>query len=607
MASAINIQSSVSYTLGPTEDNLILTGNLAINGTGNALVNIIIGNKAANVIDGAGDADTLDGSGGADIYLISNPSIGPNVIKIIDTGTSGVDEVRITSTTSGTLTFSGEEKGIERVIIGTGAAVKAISTGTASVSVDALLNKNKLTIVGNAGNNWIRGTAFADSIEGGAGSDDLETGGGIDTMAGGSGDDRYYITDSKVVVKESLNEGVDTVYSTASAYTLPKNVEQLILVYFGANNQSLTTNVSAKGNALNNLIIGNAAANIIDGAAGNDTLTGQGGNDTYFIDSSLDVVIELSAGGEADLVKSTAANYTLSSNVENLTLIGKANINGTGNGAANVITGNTGKNTLTSGGGNDTMTGGAGADQFILNGVGTAAITDFGNGADILINGANSSVAMSLAKAWVATAATRNDGLANILSNGLKVDLSKVTLGNGFSISNVKDGVVGSKAANFIGSGLADEITGGTVADTLNGGAGDDVISGGGGNDQITGGAGNDVFVFSSAPDAKTNIDTIFDFDHLQQDKISFDLNVFTGFLTLNESLDFLESATGLKAATLENTRIIYNTGTGALYYDQDGSKADFSPIQIAIIGKTTHPALELSDLSIFSGYFVPV
>ena len=606
MASAINIKSSVSYTLGPAEDNLILTGNLAINGTGNEQVNIIVGNKAANVIDGAGGADILDGAAGGDIYLVSNPSIGPNVIKITDTGTSGVDEVRITSTSKCTFTFSGEEKGIERVVIGTGAAVKAIGTGTASVSVDALLNVNKLTIVGNAGNNWIRGTAFADSIEGGAGSDDLETGGGIDTMVGGSGDDRYYVTDSKVVVKENLNDGLDTVYSTASAYTLPNNVEQLILIYFDANTQPLTTNVSAKGNALNNVIIGNAVANIIDGAAGNDILRGQGGNDTYFVDSSSDLVIEVSGEGTADLVQSTATNFTLPSNVENLTLIGKGNINGTGNSNANLITGNSGNNILTSGGGNDTMTGGAGADRFVLSGTGTVSITDFGNGADILTNGANTAVSLTLMKAWVATVATRNDGFANILSNGLKVDLSKVTLGEGFSISNVKDGVVGSKAANFIGSGLADEITGGTVADTLNGGAGNDVISGGGGNDQITGGAGNDVFVFSSAPDAKKNIDTIIDFTK-GQDLISFDSSVFTGFLTLNESFEFLESAPGLNAATLASTRVIYNKTSGALYYDQDGSAAGFNPIQVAIIGKTTHPALELSDLSVFSGSFVPV
>src|SRR2546430_10068389 len=41
--------------------NLTLTGTAAINGTGNALDNIIIGNTAANLLAGNGGTDTLDG------------------------------------------------------------------------------------------------------------------------------------------------------------------------------------------------------------------------------------------------------------------------------------------------------------------------------------------------------------------------------------------------------------------------------------------------------------------------------------------------------------------------------------------------------------------
>jgi Ca2+-binding RTX toxin-like protein len=43
-------------------------------------------------------------------------------------------------------------------------------------------------------------------------------------------------------------------------------------------------------------------------------------------------------------------------------LTGTANINGTGNGAANLITGNDGNNALSGGAGNDTLNGGAGND-----------------------------------------------------------------------------------------------------------------------------------------------------------------------------------------------------------------------------------------------------
>ena len=53
------VRSSVTYTLAANVENLTLTGTTAINGTGNALNNILIGNSAANTLTGGAGNDIL--------------------------------------------------------------------------------------------------------------------------------------------------------------------------------------------------------------------------------------------------------------------------------------------------------------------------------------------------------------------------------------------------------------------------------------------------------------------------------------------------------------------------------------------------------------------
>ena len=95
----------------------------------------------------------------------------------------------------------------------------------------------------------------------------------------------------------------------------------------------------------------------------------------FTVDNPGDNVTE-SANAGTDTVQSTTT-YTLGANLERLTLLGTAAINGTGNTLANVLTGNSTNNALAGGAGNDTVSAGAGNDTL-----------DGGTGNDSLSGGA---------------------------------------------------------------------------------------------------------------------------------------------------------------------------------------------------------------------------
>jgi Ca2+-binding RTX toxin-like protein len=60
------VRSTVTWTLGSNQENLILIGTASINGTGNPLNNTLTGNSANNILDGGLGNDWLNGGAGAD-------------------------------------------------------------------------------------------------------------------------------------------------------------------------------------------------------------------------------------------------------------------------------------------------------------------------------------------------------------------------------------------------------------------------------------------------------------------------------------------------------------------------------------------------------------
>jgi Ca2+-binding RTX toxin-like protein len=144
------VQSYIDYTLGANVENLILIGDIARNGTGNAASNRLTGNALANRLDGGNGADTLDGGGGADTLLGGR---GADVLVVrsglehLDGG-AGNDTLRIDAALASWQPGAGLVSGIETIDLRNGAAT-ALRLDAAAVRAGA--TEREWRIEGEAG------------------------------------------------------------------------------------------------------------------------------------------------------------------------------------------------------------------------------------------------------------------------------------------------------------------------------------------------------------------------------------------------------------------------------------------------------------------------
>jgi serralysin len=142
--------------------------------------------------------------------------------------------------------------------------------------------------------------------------------------------------------------------------------------------------------------------------------------------------------------------------------------------------------------------------------------------------------------------------------------------GTGNSLANT---ITGNSGANILNGGAGnDTLNGGVGNDTIHGGAGNDTINGGLGADTLTGDKGSDIFFFNSALSklGPTNIDRITDFSVLD-DTIQLENTVFTELATTFGALPREAFFIGAAAHDADD-RIIYDSSTGSLMYDADGT-----------------------------------
>jgi len=266
----------------------------------------------------------------------------------------------------------------------------------------------------------------------------------------------------------------------------------------------------------------------LDGGAGADGMAGGSGSDTYVVDNAGDIVDESGSDG-TDTVQS-AISFSLADTahvlgaVENLTLLGTADIDATGNALNNVLTGNAGSNILDGGAGADRMTGGAGNDTYVVDNTG-----------DIV----NESV---------------------VGSNGTDIVLSAIS----FSLADTTHVLGAVESLALLGTANINA-TGNALNNVLLGNAGDNVLNGGAGADIMAGEAGNDTYVVDNAGDVIDESLPDSDGTDTVRSAISFSLADTIHVLGAVESLTLLGTASINATGNALDNVLIGNAGNNVL------------------------------------------
>jgi Ca2+-binding RTX toxin-like protein len=252
-----------------------------------------------------------------------------------------------------------------------------------------------------------------------------------------------------------------------------------------------------------------------------------------------------------------------------------------GSASADSLTGGGGNDTLTGSGGNDTLAGGSGNDSLVG-----------GAGVDSLLGGGgNDRYGVGSGDKIVETTGAGTDTVTSGVNWTLAANIENLQLSGGGAINGT-----GNKGANTLtGNRGANQLSGREGNDKLLGKDGADTLAGGTGADTLTGGNGADHLLFDSA--LGSGVDLITDFAS-GVDRILLDDDVFTALGAVTDAS--FRSGAGLSSAQDADDRIVYDTTSGALYYDADGL-GGAAAVQFATLGTSSLAQLVAADLLLVS------
>ncbi|UJP04537.1 MAG: hypothetical protein LZF61_06555, partial [Nitrosomonas sp.] len=451
---------------------------------------------------------------------------------------------------------------------------------------------------GGAGNDMIYGDAGADTLDGGTGNDTLIGGTGNDTHLFGKGDGQditswdYDTTAGKLNVLQfksgvapaeivAMRSGSDLVLSIVGT-TDKVTVSAFFYTDDPANTYNEIQQVKFADGTTWDIatiktlaITGNDTAQTLRGYTGADTINALGGDDTVYGQGGGDI---LDGGIGADYVYGGDGNDEVRGGAGNDVIYGDA--------GSDTLDGGTGSDILYGGFGNDIYGFGKGDGQDTIGSVydtaaGKIDTLQFKAGVvadEVTLGTAGTSLVIKIAGTTDQITVQEflyQDNPVNTYSSLQQIKFDDGTIWNLTAILTKL--YTGTDASDTLSGTLnADMITGLGGADYLYGKAGNDILDGGAGNDVLSGGLGSDVFRFTTIG----SVDTITDFNVID-DTIELENAVFAT-LTATGVLSVDQFRVGAQAVD-DNDFIVYNSATGALLYDADGSGLG-AAVQIATL-----------------------
>jgi Ca2+-binding RTX toxin-like protein len=520
-----------------------------------------------------GGSDSIHGSATNAMQILAGDSANVSATGRL---TGGNDNIRIN-------TVHAQSWAIGDVDVAAGIAGDVAEVFGGNDYIEAGINSNA-TLVGDVtrqfGHSVVRG-GNDEMVGGGQGEvivgDVFDVGsdrmtGGDDTIWGNGGGDVILGDALKVAAGGKVVAGNDTIYGGDG--------HDYIYGDTSASSPSVTGgNDELNGDAGDDFLYGGGGDDFLHGGTGKDEMRGGAGNDTYVVDDAGDMVLE-AAGQGIDTVKALVEVITLSDHVEHLSSVWIGSLTAYGNDLGNIMTAGAGYDQVEGMAGNDVLVG-YGGDDALLGGEGSDTLRG-GEGFDIL-DGGNGTDTASYEGAM----------------QGVKVALDGSFVAQGEALGDTFTSVerlIGSDHRDALrGDANANVIWGGGGNDALQGAAGNDTLVGGAGKDGLLGGAGDDRFDFLALADGG---DTVADFGNVagNNDALRFEGDVFGGLpngaLTANR---FVANAAGV--ATSLDQRFVYETDTGILRYDANGSAAGGVTVIATLTGA---PTLTAGDIFVF-------